>query len=582
MSRPSRVLETSQVNSASSTIGGDDDDDLDVGQLHGEAAGALVQRVAAGNDRRHRLDPRALRDLRVVGQDERHADGREHRRQPERVPQRPVGDALDGPAIQRGDRHRHQQHDQQDQRDRGQAERDQDQERDQRDEAADHENVAMGEIDHADDAIDHGVADGDQAVDRAEHEAVDQLLGEIIHALPLLENTTRREPPAAQIDASSRFLTAGTGGGNSAGCGRNGLYRASFSARGSAVTVRTRLCRAMIPGEPLFPRNQRLSSPLTPATSNMGDPKDEQSEQSQNPGQQNQQPGQKPGQQQGGGHKPGSSSRIRAVRTPIRTASPKGCERQRKAPPKGGAFLFCAECRMTCGANKKAALSGRLDCCKYSPALLAEMLTTVFADEHGAGLAHEPVRIAVGRRSGIIHRGSGIVGVGIAAHNIRDRRSHSRSRRARRLRSRPRRCRGRNPPRRKPPPWKLPPPNRAPPDAKWAPAILAPAAEMRATAVAASKAPRHGGGSCQRDRDTSRAQNFELGHHHSSMKLLWSERTPRADVPPLSRTCPKFHATTDRSNWIPAKRERLFFQQSQSATIAAASLTAWLAAGTPQ
>ena len=100
------------------------------------------------------------------------------------MPQRPVGDALHRPAIERRDRHRYQKHDQQDQGDGGQAERDQDQEGDQGDEAADHENIAMGEIDHADDAVDHGVADRDQAVDRAEHEAVDQLLGEIIHVLP--------------------------------------------------------------------------------------------------------------------------------------------------------------------------------------------------------------------------------------------------------------------------------------------------------------------------------------------------------------------------------------------------------------
>ena len=40
----------------------------------------------------------------------------------------------------------------------------------------------MGEIDHADDAVDHRVADGDQAVDRAEREAVDELLEEIFHA----------------------------------------------------------------------------------------------------------------------------------------------------------------------------------------------------------------------------------------------------------------------------------------------------------------------------------------------------------------------------------------------------------------
>ena len=55
--------------------------------------------------------------------------------------------------------------DQERERHRGDAERGQDQEGDQRDEGADHEDVAMGEIDHADDAVDHRVADGDQAVD---------------------------------------------------------------------------------------------------------------------------------------------------------------------------------------------------------------------------------------------------------------------------------------------------------------------------------------------------------------------------------------------------------------------------------
>jgi hypothetical protein len=39
-------------------------------------------------------------------------------------------------------------------------------EHDQRHECAHHENVAMGEIDHADNAIDHGVANGDETVDR--------------------------------------------------------------------------------------------------------------------------------------------------------------------------------------------------------------------------------------------------------------------------------------------------------------------------------------------------------------------------------------------------------------------------------
>ncbi len=47
---------------------GDDDDDLDVGELHDEAAGALMQRVAARDDWRHRFDPGALDDLRIIGQ----------------------------------------------------------------------------------------------------------------------------------------------------------------------------------------------------------------------------------------------------------------------------------------------------------------------------------------------------------------------------------------------------------------------------------------------------------------------------------------------------------------------------------
>ena len=176
--------------------GGDDHNNLDVGELNVEAARTFMQRVAARDDRRHGLDPRALRYLREVDQDKGHADGGQHRREAEGMPQRPVSDAFYRPAVQCGDRHRDQKHDQQDDRHDGQAERHQHQEADQRDKTADHENVAVGEIDHADDAIDHGVADGDQAIDRAKHEAVDQLLGEIIHALPLVD-AKRRGPPAA-------------------------------------------------------------------------------------------------------------------------------------------------------------------------------------------------------------------------------------------------------------------------------------------------------------------------------------------------------------------------------------------------
>ena len=54
-----------------------------------------------------------------------------------------------------------------------------------RDERADHEDLAMGEVDHADDAVDHRVADGDQAVDRPEGDPVDQLLQKIFHEPPV-------------------------------------------------------------------------------------------------------------------------------------------------------------------------------------------------------------------------------------------------------------------------------------------------------------------------------------------------------------------------------------------------------------
>ena len=59
-----------------------------------------------------------------------------------------------------------------------------DEEEDEGDEGGDHEHVAVGEVHHADDAEHHRVADGDEAVDRAERQAVDQLLNEIFHASP--------------------------------------------------------------------------------------------------------------------------------------------------------------------------------------------------------------------------------------------------------------------------------------------------------------------------------------------------------------------------------------------------------------
>src|SRR5262249_32586904 len=60
-------------------------------------------------------------------------------------------------------------------------------------ERTDHEDVAVGEIDHPDDAVDHRVADRDQAVDRPEGQPVDELLEKIFHVPIILPRNPRSE-----------------------------------------------------------------------------------------------------------------------------------------------------------------------------------------------------------------------------------------------------------------------------------------------------------------------------------------------------------------------------------------------------
>ena len=90
--------------------------------------------------------------------------------QAERTAEGTVGDALDRPAPDGGQRHGDDQHrdQRQDEKDEGRRRGEADGDgRDQRHEGADHEDVAMGEVDHADDPVDHRIADRDQPVDRA-------------------------------------------------------------------------------------------------------------------------------------------------------------------------------------------------------------------------------------------------------------------------------------------------------------------------------------------------------------------------------------------------------------------------------
>ena len=176
------------------------DRELQIAQLHREPA-ALEDREPAMDQRRHRLDARALRDLHVILQEDRHADRRDQRRQAERPAQRPIGDPLDRPAVKRGEQHRDDQHDQQRQRHEAQAGEAEHQKRRHRDKGADHVDLAMREIDHADDAVDHRVADRDQPVDRPQRQAVDQLLQKICHPRAL-----RRRSPADRVPGPADLM----------------------------------------------------------------------------------------------------------------------------------------------------------------------------------------------------------------------------------------------------------------------------------------------------------------------------------------------------------------------------------------
>ena len=181
MLRPSRVRATSKREPGHQRERRRHDDDLNVGKPHGEII-ALEQRVAAVNERRQRFDACALRDLHEILQHNRHADRGNERCQAGGISQRPVGDAFHGPAVERGQRHGDKKHEKQSERHKAYADGDQHEESDQRGKRTDHENIAVREVDHPDDAVDHRVTDGDQAVDRAERNAVDELLDEIFHA----------------------------------------------------------------------------------------------------------------------------------------------------------------------------------------------------------------------------------------------------------------------------------------------------------------------------------------------------------------------------------------------------------------
>ncbi|MNP33780.1 hypothetical protein D3C76_1270410 [compost metagenome] len=128
--------------------------------------------------RGHALLLCALADLCVVLQDQGNTDSADQRRQPGGVAQRFIGDALDGPAIHGRDNDGEDQRAENQQREGFNTEVGQQSQTDRREVSGDHVNLAVGEVNHADDAIDHCVADGDQTIDSPEGQPIDHLLQE--------------------------------------------------------------------------------------------------------------------------------------------------------------------------------------------------------------------------------------------------------------------------------------------------------------------------------------------------------------------------------------------------------------------
>jgi hypothetical protein len=156
--------------------GGDEDQDLHVVDHRAEHHVRV-----AGQEDRVRLVVRLPDDHRQRLQQQAHPHRRDERREARRVAQRPVGDLLDREVERRTDDHRRAQRDQEQcpARQAESGERGDDGPARQR---TDHQHLAVGEVDQVDDPVDHRVAERDQRIDAAEHEPVDDLLDEGVHA----------------------------------------------------------------------------------------------------------------------------------------------------------------------------------------------------------------------------------------------------------------------------------------------------------------------------------------------------------------------------------------------------------------
>ena len=145
------------------------------GEHGGVADGHRPDRDGAAHGQTNRLGARAEEQLEPVFQQEGDADGGDEQGQAGRGAQGRIGHLLNGHAQQRAGRHR-----QDDRQDRVEMEAGHGAPHHV---SAHHDNVAVGEVEQADNAIDHAVAQRHQGEDAAQLQAVDQLVEDQDHGV---------------------------------------------------------------------------------------------------------------------------------------------------------------------------------------------------------------------------------------------------------------------------------------------------------------------------------------------------------------------------------------------------------------
>ena len=176
--------------------------------FHWIATSADRERVRPRDEVRDGLEVDAVERKRDVLDDERDADGGDQRREPRRVAERLVRDALDGRVEEREERHRDRERreqpddDQEDARLVVQPEDRHDHRA--RDEPGEREDVAVGEVDELEDPVDERVPERDEPVDRAVRRADDRDVQEPRRVLEELdrepEDDQREEEQPDRVD----------------------------------------------------------------------------------------------------------------------------------------------------------------------------------------------------------------------------------------------------------------------------------------------------------------------------------------------------------------------------------------------